>query len=66
MSEPIKAEVWMRCEGVDQMHRVGTITYEKMDLQNGAVTLDGYTESLADFIAQMNEILAQCQEDTDG
>lgn len=66
MREPVKAEVWMRIEGADEMHRVGYITYEEMDLENGAVTLDGYTESLTDFIAAMNEVLAARQEHADG
>lgn len=56
----------MRIEGADEMHRVGYITYEEMDLENGAVTLDGYSESLTDFIAAMNEVLAARQEHADG
>lgn len=65
MKDPVKAEVWMRVENSDEIHRVGTITYEEMELENGAVTLNGYTQSLTDFIAAMNEVLAARQEDAD-
>lgn len=61
MSEPVKAEVWMRVENSDELHRVGTITYEEMDLEGGAVSLDGFSDSITDFIARMNEVLAKRQ-----
>lgn len=65
MKDPIKAEVWMRLDTADEMHRVGYITYEENDLDGGQVTLDRYSESVVDFLKAMNKVLAQRREDDD-
>ena len=53
----VEAEVWMRIIDSDNLHLVGTITYTDIEIANGVLSTESFTNSVADFVDEVNEIL---------